>query len=368
MLLIKNAKTSRGKKQMVVTPARHFLLRPAFHQSPRKFRLVGKIPQRESLGTRQSGKMAHRMKIIEIWGEQKAKKPGNGVSPFSRVVLINRPSQKQEISRGRKAFSDNLSRIFSPLKSNAFICVSECSVLFGTIDRGEKKNGSRASAVKSFCMFSLEREKIPQTLLRRWSSAIHQHTHTPTAEPMQHAKTKKKETAKPKAAKNTRKKAEKKKKKWFSWNLFRSSRNFLFYLFGERRWSWFCFQLCSKRWSHQTGKETDNKVMVKSLLAKIMIIERNFSQVLMKLKKRKKWKEKLLKMKIEIPCERTLKRKKKWKVETLLWISMTNSKGRPNTPEPPSRSVFYNFVFSFDRWPKTRVSRNNFLNRFARGN
>lgn len=46
-------------------------------------------------------------------------------------------------------------------------------------------------------------------------------------------------------------KAEKKKNIFMKFR-FEKNRIFFFYLFAKRRWSWFCFQLCSERWICQT--------------------------------------------------------------------------------------------------------------------
>lgn len=81
---------------------------------------------------------------------------------------------------------------------------------------------------------------------------------------VQHAeKNRKNETAKLKAAEEHTMKR-RKRKNHFHEIYFEAAEIFLFYLFGERRWSWFGFQLCSERSRLKSSKwqEKRTKVMV----------------------------------------------------------------------------------------------------------
>lgn len=305
--MLKQLQGETTKGRWPVTPAWHFYWGPRLHfESPRKFRLAGKISQRESLVTRRSGKMAHRIEI---------RAPTMAFLHSNESVLINRPSQAHgNLLWAQKhfpiiylAFSLVKLQFFLPWKAKHFcVCVCECSVLFGTINEegeGKWKAGLRASAVKSFCMFfGWTREaKIPQTLLPAMikRNTSQPNAYNPTAELMQHAKMKQKEAKAKSCKEHTEKYRKEEDKKWFSWNLFRSSRNFLFYLFGERRWSWFCFQLCSKRWSHQRlekekmpeKRKPNNQVIVEIwkefsfFFEKMWKMKRNFEKNCLKMMK-----------------------------------------------------------------------------------
>lgn len=137
-------------------------------------------------------------------------------SPFSRVALINRTSQMlQEIS-----LAGARSRIvcqFCATSLNALVLVSAASsfVRFGEKTEAQWK-----------CWKSLDGKYFAQlrapVMIKR-NTSTHTHTHAPCNMP----KTERR-NSQAKSCKERKIKAEKKKKKWFSWNLFRSSKIFCF--------------------------------------------------------------------------------------------------------------------------------------------
>lgn len=178
----------------------------------------------------------------------------DAISPFSRTVLINRPSQNrpfQAKSVFRLCSSKAQISSRSPLPLFEWIYRSRRGTmrLCWWVQRPFCTKGGSAEETRSFCMFSFASgwklcgEKI---FRKRWSSAIQptRRTHTPT---VQHAK---KSNSQAKSCKE-HEKSRKEENHFHEINF----RNFLLYLFAKRRWSWFCFQLRSKRQSQQTGKK-----------------------------------------------------------------------------------------------------------------
>lgn len=177
----------------------------------------------------------------------------DAISPFSRTVLINRPSQNrptQAKSVFRLCSSKAQISSRSPLPLFEWIygsrrglcaCVGECSVLFAK--RGKRRGNSKLLHV--FVRFGMKtmRRRI---FRKRWSSAI---------QPTRRIHTRlcnmpKKRNSQAKSCKE-HEKSRKEENHFHEINF----RNFLLYLFAKRRWSWFCFQLRSKRQSQQTGKK-----------------------------------------------------------------------------------------------------------------
>lgn len=213
-----------------------------------------KISQRESLSTRQTWKREEQTPKINKFGiifNWRKRKHDEAISPFSRIILINRPSQNVSHSGNQSYFPIRLAKaqflscsfIFFPFSWIYEVIYSSLCVLV-------------SAARKSFLNIYVQ-DKMWKLLHcgenpknAEWSSAILTPAdgHGAHSHPCNMPK-----NIQAKSCKEHEKKAE--KKKIIFMKFISKQQEFLCYLFAKRRWSWFCFQLCSARWgANKQGK------------------------------------------------------------------------------------------------------------------